>query len=115
MNYDGNGNVMAYHAIVNDDGSTTEHTGLVSVAAIPNRVAWDGSTDPDTLILTCPICGATGSVPLLGTRDAQYLHAQVRNARGNPNPLASAIQSVIADVQAKNGPVLLTPNPKRLP
>lgn len=109
INYDGKGNVMAYHAIANADGSTTEHTAMVALSSIPNGTNPDGKMNPDSLILTCPTCGAQGWVPIIGDVEAQRLHAMVRVAKGVNTPFATAaIQAVINEVKAKGGTPLLT-------
>lgn len=109
INYSANGlSVMAYHAIRNQDNSTTEHAAMVALASVQNGKKFDGTTDADVLLLVCPTCGATAYVPLCGDQDAQEFHSRVRNARTNPSPLTTARQSVIADVKARGGIPLIT-------
>jgi hypothetical protein len=111
INYDGKGNVMAYHAIRNRDGSTTEHAAIVPLSGLTNATRPDGTTNPHVLVMTCPTCGASAYVPLTGDRDAQRLHAMTRVARGvaaQYNPVAT--QSVINDVRALGGVPFITPN-----
>ena len=103
--------VMAYHAIRNLDGSTTEHNGMVLLTSVGNATNEDGTTNQDVLTLVCPTCGATAYVSILGGEDAQRLHAKVRHARGTVTPyITAAVQSVVTDVTALGGTPRLDPN-----
>ncbi|MDE2096684.1 MAG: hypothetical protein KGL39_05500 [Patescibacteria group bacterium] len=105
INYSSDGSqVMAYHTIVARDETTTEHTAMVTLASIGNAKKSDGTIDPDTLLLVCPLCQTTAWVPLTGDADAQRLHAKWRAAKGTVTPyITAAVQSVIADVTAAGG------------
>lgn len=110
INYDGKGHVMAYHPVVNPDGSTTEHTAMVALNSIPNATRMDGTTDPNTLVLTCPICGTRSWVPLLGGREAQRFHAQVYAARNGVAYNDTATNQIISNVKAAGGQPAIAPN-----
>lgn len=75
INYSADGKqVMVYHTDPSKAGSPDfEHKGMATLSAIPYGKKPDGTDDTDVLVLTCPICGATGVLPRDGGSEAQAL------------------------------------------
>ncbi len=115
INYDDLGQkVMAYHTVPSQAGTAGfEHKEMVSLSSIVSAKKRDGTGDPDTLVVTCPVagCGTTVVAPLTGGEEAQRLHAKVRWSKGvQPTYVTAAVQSVVSDVQARGSLPRLDPN-----
>ncbi|HXI15571.1 MAG TPA: hypothetical protein VNM48_04305 [Chloroflexota bacterium] len=105
---DEDGTVLVYHThsrLAGSDGF--ECFGRVKVADL--GYGQDPTTrvgeDPNVLLVECPKCGAPGSVSVFADGEAQRLHARKRLAdpKHPAQTLSDAIESVLADVEKRNG------------
>lgn len=113
INYEDDGTVMVYHTIPSQQGTPDfEHKGRVVLADLVHGKKRDGTDDPDTLLVNCPVSGCRTHilVSLTGDEESQRLHAKVRFAKGQQaRYISESVQSVINDVRAKGGNPRLKP------